>query len=236
MSVHINAKKGDIAEVVLMPGDPLRAKYIAEHFLEDAKEVTHVRNVLGFTGTYNGKRVSVVASGMGIPSIGIYAYELFHEYGAKKIIRIGTCGAYSDLLRLKDIIVVDEAYTDSNFAYNFNGEKLDHITGTQELANNLIETAKDNNIKYTKGNIISSEVFYSNNPIDYDYLHKNKILAVEMEAFALFYLAKCLKKEAACILTVSDCIYPNDFGILTSEEREQSLNEMIKIALDSITK
>ena len=129
MSVHINAKEGEIANVVLMPGDPLRAKYIANKFLEDAKEVTNVRNILGYTGMYKGKKVTVMASGMGISSMGIYCHELYNEYGVETIIRIGTCGAYDEKLKLRDTIIVQEAYTDSNFAYNFNLEKKDCILG-----------------------------------------------------------------------------------------------------------
>lgn len=234
MSVHINALKGEFAKTVLMPGDPLRAKYIAFKYLSDVKEVTNVRNILGYTGLYKGKKVSVMASGMGISSMAIYCYELFNEYGVNQIIRIGTCGAYNKKLKLKDIIIVEKAYTDSNFAYNFNNEQIDECASSCGIMHKLIESAENNNIKAIKGNILSSEVFYRNNKFYEKFIAEGCVLGVEMEAFALFYTAQVLKKEAACLLTVSDCVFPNDYGILSNEEKVNSLDKMILIALESI--
>jgi len=234
MSLHIAAKKGEIAKVVLMPGDPLRAKYIAEKYLKNVKLINSVRNIFGYTGEYKGKLVTVIASGMGISSMGIYCHELFSFYGVEKIIRIGTCGAYSKDLHLRDVIIVDKAYTDSNFAYNFNNEKIDNITSSNNIMNKLINSANNNNANVFVGNILTSEVFYRNNSLYNDYIEKGNVLGVEMESFALFYTAYVLGKEAGCILTVSDCVFENDYGILSSEEREKCLDGMIVIALDSI--
>ena len=236
MSIHCNAKKEDIEKTVLMPGDPLRAKYIAENFLENPRLVNTVRNMLAYTGTYKGKPVTVFSSGMGMPSMGIYSYELFKFYDVEKIIRIGSCGAYSEDLNLFDTILVDKSYTEANFAYAWN-EKEDHIAEADlELNNKLEETAKELNIPLIKGNSLCNEVFdgylddiegfIARFPKDLN------IIACEMEAFALFYMAKYFNKKAACLLTVVDSHYKNQES--TSEERERSLNNMIKIALESV--
>ncbi len=236
MSIHCNAEKKDIEKTVLMPGDPLRAKYIAENFLQDARLVNTVRNMLAYTGTYNKKPVTVFSSGMGMPSMGIYAYELFKFYDVENIIRIGSCGAYNEELNLFDTILVDKSYNEGNFAFAWN-QKDEHVAeADRELNERLEETAKKIGIPYIKGNTYCNEVFDG-------YLEdmdgfiarfpKNlNIIACEMEAFALFYIAKYFRKKAACLLTVVDSHYKNQES--TSEERERSLNSMIKIAMESL--
>ena len=236
MSVHNEAKLGEIAKTVLMPGDPLRAKYIAENFLEDAKLVNKVRGIYAYTGKYKGKEVTVMASGMGMPSIGIYCYELYKFYNVENIIRIGSCGAYSPDLNVLDVLLVDNAYAESSFAYCMTEEEC-HFINSSTYINEVIEkTANENGQKIVKGNIHSSDVFYADDsdktiarlPKEYN------ILGVEMESFALFYTAKHLGKNAACLLTVSDSFCKPEE--LTAEERQNSMNEMIKLALESTLK
>ena len=236
MSIHCNAKKGDIEKTVLMPGDPLRAKYIAENFLENVKLVNTVRNMLAYTGTYNGKPVTVFSSGMGMPSMGIYSYELFKFYDVEKIIRIGSCGAYNADLNLFDTILVDKSYTEGNFAYEWS-EKEEHICSADQSLNKILEvTAKNIGIPIIKGNTLCNDCFDGYlDDIDSFIARFPKdlnIIACEMEAFALFYMAKYFNKKAACLLTVVDSHYKNQES--TSEERERSLNNMIKVALESI--
>lgn len=239
MTPHINAKEGDIAKIVLAPGDPLRAKYIAENFLENVKLVNTVRNILAYTGTYKGKEITIFSTGMGMPSMGIYCYELYKFYGVEKIIRIGSCGAYSEDLNLFDTILVDQSYTEGNFALALNNNKDCHIIEASKILNDAIEqTAKEKNITYTKRNVLCGECF--------DYYVKDinvllnrlpkeaNITAAEMESFALFYTAKYLEKEAACLLTVVDSHYKKQE--ISSEEREKSLNDMINLALESSLK
>lgn len=235
MTPHINAQEGDIAKIVLAPGDPLRAKYIAEHFLENAKIVNTVRNMLAYTGTYKGKSITVFSTGMGMPSMGIYCYELYKIYGVEKIIRIGSCGAYSDSLDLFDTILVEKSYTEGNFAMALNNENC-HIANASVSLNSLIkETASEQNIKYVSTNVLCSECF--------DYYIKDlnvllnrlpkehNITAAEMESFALFYTAQYLNKEAACLLTVVDSHSKKQE--VSSEAREKSLNDMILLALET---
>lgn len=236
MPIHCNAKIGEIEKTVLMPGDPLRAKYIAENFLEDAKLVNTVRNMLAYTGTYHGKKVTVFSSGMGMPSMGIYAYELFKFYGVEKIIRIGSCGAYNNDLNLFDTILVDSSYTEGNFAYSWN-EKDCHIAqSSQELNHEIEQTAKKIGIPYIKGNTLCNESFdgyLEDIPSFINRFPKDlNIIACEMEAFALFYMANYFGKQASCLLTVVDSYYKQQES--TSEQREKSLNNMIKLALESI--
>ena len=238
MTPHINSKKEDISNIVLMPGDPLRAKYIAENFLENSKLVNSVRNIFAYTGFYKNKRITVFASGMGMPSIGIYSYELYKFYDVDTIIRIGSCGAYSKDLNIFDTILVNKSYTEGNFAYALNSVN-EHISEADIRTNKIIEeTAKNLNINYIKGNTLCSECF--------DYYIKDinelisrlpkdlNIIAAEMEAFALFYTAKYLNKKASCLLTVVDSHYKN--LEISSEERENSLNNMIKLSLESAIK
>ena len=236
MSIHCNAKKEDIEKTVLMPGDPLRAKYIADNFLENANLVNTVRNMLAYTGTYKGKPVTVFSSGMGMPSMGIYSYELFKFYNVEKIIRIGSCGAYNEELNLFDTILVDKSYTEGNFAYEWS-KKEEHIAEADEKLNQTLEdTAKRIAIPLIKGNTLCNDCFdgYLD---DIDSLIARfpkdlNIIACEMEAFALFYMAKYFGRQASCLLTVVDSHYKNQES--TSEERERSLNNMITIALESI--
>jgi len=234
-TAHIESKKEDIASIVLMPGDPLRAKYVAENFLTDYKLVNTVRNMYAYTGTYKGKRVTVFASGMGIASIGIYAYELYKFYDVEKIIRIGTCGTNSRDIKLLDIVLAEQAYSLNNFPQLFDGDKEKEYNASEILNNAIKSKASELNLKLHCGKIITSDVF---DPyVDYDKYMSNfpseNFLANEMESFALFYLAKKLNKDAACLLTVVDSHF--DPMKITSEQRQTSLNTMISLALESIT-
>ena len=232
---HIGCEKGDIAKTVIMPGDPLRAKYIAQNFLKDYKVVNKIRNMLAYTGTYKGKEVTVFSSGMGIPSIGIYSYELFEFYDVEKIVRIGTCGSFNKDIKLLDVILSSGAYCKSYFPKLLDGSEVDFVKSSEEF-NNIIKTkAESIEIPLKYGKTITSDVFdlYCD---DEDEFRKNfpddNFLSVEMEAFGLFFVAQKLKKEAACIMTVVDSLY--DKRSLSSEDREKSLNDMIEIALESI--
>lgn len=237
MTPHIEAKKQDIAKIVLMPGDPLRAKYIAEIFLEEPKLVTAVRNILGYTGKYKGKELTVMASGMGIPSMGIYAYELFQVYDVDVIIRIGSCGVFSEDISLFETILVDKSYTESNFALSFENKKRYLVEANQEINEILEETAKEENIKYRKCTALCNECF---DP----YVKDSKILerapkeldikVSEMESFSLFYIAEKCSKKAACLLTVVDSPFITKKA--TVEERQNSLNNMIHLALETCIK
>ena len=238
MPIHCNAKKEDIAKTVLMPGDPLRAKYIAENFLENARLVNTVRNMLAYTGTYNGKEITVFSHGMGMASMGIYCYELYKFYDVESIIRIGSCGAYSEDLNIFDTILVDKSYTEGNFAYEWN-EKHCHLIESSEFLNEIIEsTAKEVNIPYIKGNTLCSDCFdgyLESIPNLIKRFPKDlNIIGAEMEAFALFYMAHYLGRQASCLLTVVDSHYKKQE--ISSEEREKSLNNMITLALESAIK
>lgn len=232
---HIESKLEDIAPIVLMPGDPLRAKYIAENFLEDAKLVNTVRNMYGYTGKFKNKRVTVFASGMGIPSIGIYSYELYKYYNVEKIIRIGTCGSFNEDIKLLDVILSSGAYCKSYFDELLDGVDLDFVQSSDELNRKIMNIAKVKNINLKFGKTITSDVFDLYTDDKYRFRSNfpdMNFLSVEMEAFGLFYIAKKLGKEATCLMTVVDSFY--DKRSLTSEERETSLNEMIEMALESI--
>lgn len=238
MTPHNEAKLEDIASTVLMPGDPLRAKYIADNFLTDVKLINSVRNMYGYTGLYKGKKITVFASGMGMPSMGIYCYELYKFYNVQNIIRIGSCGAYSPDLNIFDTLLVDNSYTEGNFAYALEGANC-HTIQADESLNNIIENcSKELNIPIVKGNVLCSEVFdYYVKDID-DLISRFpkdlNIIGAEMESFALFYTAKYLNKKAACLLTVVDSHYKNQ--AITAEEREKSLNNMIVLSLESALK
>ncbi len=235
--IHINAEKGSISNLVLMPGDPLRAKYIAEHFLENAKEVCNLRNMLGYTGIYKGVRVSVIGSGMGMPSMGIYSFELYHFFNVDKIIRIGTCGVVSEEVEVPELILAEKAYSETNFAYTFDNYDK-HITYPSSNLNEKIkETSKELNIKIHVGDVTTMDVFGPY--IDYDRVLDRMpkdlhVLGEEMEAFGLFHIAAHFKKEASCILTAVDSKFSD--VVLSGEQRETSLNDMIKLALESIIK
>lgn len=234
-TAHIESKLEDIAPVVLMPGDPLRAKYIAENFLDNAKLINKVRNMFGYTGTYKGKKVTVFASGMGIPSIGIYSYELYNFYNVEKIIRIGTCGSFDKNMKLLDVILSTGAYCKSHFDELLDGVNVDFIQSSDALNRAIINKAKINGISLNVGKTITSDVFdlYCDNKQKFrDNFPDMKFLGVEMEAFGLFYIAKKLNKEAACLMTVVDSLF--DKRSLSSEEREKSLDDMIILALESI--
>lgn len=228
---HNNAQVGDIAKTVLMPGDPLRAQYIAETFLENVQQFNTVRNMYGFTGTYKGKPISVMGSGMGMPSIGIYSYELFQFYGVEKIVRIGSAGAYSSELKLYDTLLVKEAWSESNFAKAQNGEKRHVLKSSKELNRKIVSAAKRLQIPLVTGRIHSSDVFYGSNPTRFEEIRDRfGCLAVEMESFALFHNANVLGKQAACLLTISDSLVTHE--VTTPEERQSAFTNMMKIALE----
>lgn len=232
MTAHISAQKGDIAKTVIMPGDPNRAEYIAKKYLKDYKCINKVRGMLGFTGTYKGKNVTVMASGMGMPSMGIYSYELFKFYDVENIIRVGSVGAYAPHLKVYDCILADEVYSDSSFALVQNGYTKNTIYPSINLNEKLKKAANNLNINLNKGRIYSGDVFYKENE-DYKKMYDDLgCLGVEMESFALFHNANILNKNAACLLTVSNSFVTGEET--TSEEREQSFNQMIEIALESI--
>ena len=234
---HNEANLGDIAKTVIMPGDPLRAKHIAEKFLDSYKLVNQVRNIYAYTGNYKGKELTVMASGMGMPSMGIYSYELFKFYEVENIIRIGSCGAYVPELNLFDIILSKSIFSESNFAFTFHNENCHMIDANMELNEKIKETAIKNGIKIIEGNTICSDCFdpYMT-PDDFNQF-MNRVpknfnpLSAEMEAFALCYNAKLLNKKATCLMTVVDSRFKTKAA--TPEEREQGLDNMIKIALDS---
>ncbi len=227
---HIAAKEGDFARTVLMPGDPLRAKYIAETFLTDAVLVNNVRGVNGFTGTYNGKRVSVMASGMGIPSIGIYSYELFHFYDVENIIRIGTAGALSPELKIRDVVLGMGACTNSNYAAQYQLPGTYAPIASFELLRKAVAVVESmGNVGYKVGNLLSSDTFYSEDGGGIAW-QKMGVLAVEMEAAALYMNAARAGKNALAICTISDSLVTGE--VTTSEERQSSFSDMVKIALE----
>ena len=226
---HINAKVGDFAKTVLMPGDPLRAKFIAENFLTDAVLVNNVRGVHGYTGTYNGKRVSVMASGMGMPSIGIYSYELFNFYDVDNIIRIGSAGAISEELKLRDIVIAMSASYNSVYADQFNLPGTYAPTASYSLLKKAVDTAEQMKLSYKVGNILSNDLFYDDSMSTLDW-QKMGVLAVEMESAALYMNAARAGKNALCICTISDCLFSED--ACTAEERQNSFTQMMKLALE----
>lgn len=229
---HIEVKEqGKIAKVVLMPGDPLRAKFIADTFLENVEQFNHVRNMFGYTGTYKGRRISVMGSGMGMPSIGIYSYELFAFFGVEKIIRIGTCGSYSPDLKVYDVIVVKDAYSESSFGKVAFGDDASIMPSDESLSQELLKIAQDLEIKVAYETIHSSDVFYHDEQFSFpELVKKYGCKAVEMESFALFHNAHHLKKQAACVLTVSDSLVTHE--VTTSAERQQAFDKMMRIALE----
>ncbi|MDI6603847.1 MAG: purine-nucleoside phosphorylase [Thermoanaerobacteraceae bacterium] len=232
MSIHINAKQNDIAETVLLPGDPLRAKYIAENFLEDAVCYNKVRGMYGFTGKYKGKRVSVQGTGMGIPSLSIYANELIAEYKVKNLIRIGTCGSMQPDIKLRDIIIAMASSTDSAInKIRFNG--MDYApTASFILLKKAYDIAVKKGINVKVGGILTSDTFYHDDPDDWKLWAKFGVLAVEMETSGLYTLAAKYHVDALSILTVSDSLVTGD--TTTSKEREKTFNDMLNIALELI--
>lgn len=226
---HINAKKGDFADTVLMPGDPLRSKYIAEAFLENAALVNNVRGVQGYTGTYKGKRISVMASGMGMPSMGIYSYELFNFYDVKNIIRIGSAGAISPDLKLRDIVFGMGACTNSDYVRQYELPGAFAPIASYGLLKKAIDAAEELNYKYVVGNLFSSDTFYDDAQ-SLKRWQKMGVLAVEMEAAALYMNAARSGKNALCICTISDC--PLTGESLTAEDRQTTFTQMMEIALE----
>ena len=235
MSIHIEAEKNDIAENVLMPGDPLRAKYIAENFLTDVKEINKIRNMLGYTGYYKGKRVTVMGSGMGIPSIGIYSYELYTFYDVKYIIRIGTAGSLNKDIKIMDLVLAKNSYSPSSFAYVWGKDTSNLLNSSNQLNNQIISTSKKLNINLNYGTILTADVFtvYANIDHILNKIPKHlNILANEMEAFGLFHVANLCNKNATCLISIVDSIY--DKNMVSETDKEKNLNDMILLALESI--
>ena len=235
MTPHIEAKENEIAKTVLMPGDPLRAKLIADTYLENAKLVNSVRNIYAYTGTYKGKELTVMASGMGMPSMGIYSYELFKFYNVENIIRLGSCGGLNENLKLFDVVLIENSYTEGNYALTLNNDDC-HFISSNKYLNSIIEsTSQELNIPIKKCNSACSEAFdwyitdlkkvLSRIPKEYN------IASSEMEAFALFYNAKLLNKKASTLITVVDSHYYNES--VSAEVRQNSLDQMIKLGLES---
>ena len=233
MSTHIESKLEDISSVVLMPGDPKRCEYIARKFLANSKIVNNVRGMTAYTGFYKSKKITVFPSGMGCPSMGIYSYELFKEYNVDTIIRIGTMGGYTDL-KLKDIVLVDNSITNSNYGKYLCNYPNININGDMELNNIILNTSKELGLNIYNGNIYSSDVFYEQNNDFKEKVAKYNVLGVEMESFALFTNAKLLNKKAATLLMVSDSFTFTDK--LSSLEREQGLDRLITLALETSLK
>ena len=228
---HNSAAKGDFARTVLMPGDPLRARYIAENFLENPVLVNDVRGVQGYTGTWKGARVSVQASGMGIPSIGIYSWELYTQYDVENIIRVGSAGGIANDLKLMDVVAALGACTDSNFAHQFGLKGTFAPTADWGLLSTAMSAARARGVDMRAGNVLSSDNFYNDGSDSHDQWKKMGVLAVEMEAAGLYMTAARCGKRALCLCTISDHIYrPEE---LSPEQRQTSFNEMIEIALDT---
>jgi purine-nucleoside phosphorylase len=228
---HISAANGQIAKLVLMPGDPLRAKYIADTFLENVVCFNTVRNMFGYTGTYRGRPISVMGSGMGMPSIGIYSYELFKFYDVDTIVRIGSAGAYTADLKLYDVVLAKESWSESTYAKTQSGSTKKVIAADKRLNNKIVKIAAKLSIPLTVGRIHSSDVFYRSTPGHFETLLSEKgCIAVEMESFALFHNAKVLGKQAACLLTISDSLVTHEET--TAEERQNAFVQMMKIALE----
>ena len=227
---HNQAPEGAFAKTVLMPGDPLRAKFIAENFLTDVVQVNSVRNMLGYTGYYKGKKVSVMGSGMGMPSIGMYSHELYSFYGVEKIIRIGTCGAYAPECKVFDLILAEGACTNSNWAHQFALPGVLSAIADFDMLMDAYKIAKDNNMNVHVGNILSSDIFYNDQESVWKKWAKLGCLGVEMESYALYTTAANLHKKALCILTVSDSFITHEET--TPEQRQTSFKDMMKVALE----
>lgn len=227
---HNGAKPGEIAKTVLMPGDPLRAKFIAETYLENPVCFNTVRNMFGYTGTYKGKEISVMGGGMGMPSIGIYSYELYHFYGVDNIIRIGSAGGISDNVHVRDVVIGMGASTNSNFASQYELPGTFAPIASYELLEKAVNAAKAQNTNVVVGNILSSDIFYDDNKNASNQWKKMGVLCVEMEAAALYMNAARAGKNALCILTISDHLYTGES--LSAEDRQISFREMMEIALE----
>jgi len=229
MTPHIEAKKEDVAKVVIMPGDPLRAKMIAEKYLEDYKLINQVRGMLGYTGTYKGKLITVMGSGMGMASIGIYSYELFKMYDVDCIIRVGSCGAYVRDLNIMDLLLVTSSYAKTYYDEMMSGKKSDVLYSSESINEKFLSAANAKGIKLRTGRIHSTDAFYGNCNIEELY-KKHDCLAAEMESFSLFQNANILNKQATCILTVSDNLVTKEE--ISAEARQNSLTDMVELALE----
>ena len=227
---HIDAKPGDFGQTVLMPGDPLRAKFIAENFLQDAVLVNNVRGIQGYTGTYGGTKISVMASGMGMPSIGIYSWELYTVFGVENIMRIGSTGAMQENINLRDIVIGQGACTDSNFAYQYGLPGTFAPIADYGLLSRAVETAKRQGTNVIVGNVLSTDVFYNTMSNANDLWKNMGVLAVEMEAAGLYMNAAKAGKKALCMLTISDHVYTGE--ALDAEERQLGFGKMMEIALE----
>ncbi|MBS3872125.1 MAG: purine-nucleoside phosphorylase [Firmicutes bacterium] len=228
---HIGVReKGIIAETVLLPGDPLRAKFIADNFLADAVQFNTVRNMFGYTGTYQGKKISVMGSGMGMPSIGIYSYELIHFYGVKNLIRVGSCGSFLEDVKVRDIVIAMAASTNSNYASQYALPGTYAPTASWALLKKAVATAEQKGIAVKVGNVFSSDIFYDDNPTSWQKWAKMGVMAVEMEAAALYMNAARAGVQALCILTVSDSLVTHE--ALSAEERQNTFTQMMEIALE----
>lgn len=232
MSLHLNAKKDDIAETVLLPGDPLRAKWIAETFLEDFFCYNEVRGMYGYTGTYKGKRISVQGTGMGVPSTLIYCHELINDYGVKNLIRVGSAGSYQDEVKLRDIVIALSASTNSAMNSSRFGLATYAPTADGELAMRAAEIAKKQELDFKLGSVLSSDIFYDDDPDYYKKWADFGVLCVEMETAALYTVAAQHKVKALSVLTISDSLVTGDE--MTQEERETSLSQMIELVLEIV--
>jgi len=230
---HIESNKDDIANIVIMPGDPRRVEYIVKNYLENYNLINEVRGELGFTGFYKGKKITVFSSGMGIPSMGIYSHELFKEYNVDTIIRIGSAGSYSKDLNVNDLFLVTSSYSESNYANLYNKENIDIIKSNEELNSKIINKSKELNLRLKEGRCHSTEAFYTKD-FDIERVREEKQCeCVEMESYSLFINAKSLEKKATCILTISDSFITGES--LSSEEREKNFNDMILLVLETVT-
>ena len=233
MTPHNEALKEDIANIVLMPGDPKRVEKIAHEFLKDAKLVNSVRNAYAYTGYYQDKKITVMASGMGNTSMGIYSYELFNDYDVDYIIRIGTAGSFSEKLKLRDLLLVDSSYSDSSYAKVAYGLEQNIITSSTKLNELINKTAGDLNINLYTGRVYSTDVFYAKTNVN-EIAVNNNCLSVEMETWALFNNAKYFNKEATALLTITDTFYSDEK--LSAEERQNNFNNVVKVALETALK
>jgi purine-nucleoside phosphorylase len=234
--VHVVTAKGNIAENVIMPGDPLRAKYIAEKFLENPVLINSVRNMLGYTGTYKGKKVTVIGSGMGIPSMGIYSYELYYFYDVKNIIRIGTAGALNPNVKIGDVVLSTGCYSESSFAFQYGRLYDKYIDSSIDLNLKILKVAKDKNINVALGPTLTSDVFDVYVNIDHVFDRcpiVSELVACEMEGFGLLHVARMQQREATVMMTVVDSKYDQE-NAMTPEQREKALDDMIELALESI--
>lgn len=227
--IEVN-QEGVIAKTVLLPGDPLRAKFIAEKYLKDVTQFNKVRNMYGYTGTYEGKRISVMGSGMGMPSIGIYSYELINFYGVENVIRVGSCGSFQENVKVRDVVIAMAASTNSNYASQYNLPGTFAPTASWSLLKKAVATAEQKNIEVKVGNVLSSDIFYNSDADAWKRWAGMGILAVEMEAAALYMNAAKAGANALCILTVSDSLVSHEET--TSDEREKSFTQMMEIALE----